>query len=321
MTKKLSLVIPIFNEENAIASLVDKLNFALNEKYSNNFEVILVDDGSIDNTSEVLSEIEKSYYWLKTITLARNYGQSTALQAGFDFSKGEIIVTMDGDLQNEPADVPRLIDLLEENPDVDVISGWRKNRQDAAITRKIPSKIANSIISLVTGVKLHDYGCSLKVYRSKIIKNLRLYGEMHRFIPAIASEVGAKIIEIPVVHHPRKTGVSKYGIDRTVRVLLDLVWIKFSRKFMHRPIHAFGGIALIMLLIGLFIFAWLFFDKFLFGNDIGGRPLLILGLLLTLIGTQLLAVGLIGEILTRIYHEPLGRQQYLVKKTNFKIQD
>ena len=224
---------------------------------------------------------------------------------------------MDGDLQNDPEDIPRLIDLLEKNKNVDLVSGWRKNRHDATVTRKIPSRIANSIISKVTGVKLHDYGCSLKVYRCEVIKNIRLYGEMHRFIPAIAAEVGAKILEVPVQHHPRRTGVSKYGIDRTARVLLDLIWIKFSRKFIHRPIHAFGGVALIMLVSGLAIFLWLFLEKFILGNDIGGRPLLIFGLLLTLIGTQLLAVGLIGELLTRIYHEPHGRKQYLVKKTSF----
>ena len=223
---------------------------------------------------------------------------------------------MDGDLQNDPEDIPKLVALLEKNKNIDLVSGWRKNRYDAAITRKIPSKLANILISKVTGVELHDYGCSLKVYRSEVIKNLRLYGEMHRFIPAIAAEVGAKIIEVPVQHHPRMTGVSKYGIDRTARVLLDLIWIKFSHKFMHRPIHAFGGIALIMLMVGLFFFGWLFFEKFILGQDIGGRPLLIFALLLTLIGTQLLAVGLIGEILTRIYHEPHGRKQYLIKKVN-----
>ena len=191
--------------------------------------MLFVDDGSTDNTTEVLEKEKIGSSWLKIITLTRNYGQSTALQAGFDFSIGEFIVTMDGDLQNEPDDIPKLLDLIEKNHNIDLVSGWRKNRYDATITRKIPSKIANSLISKVTGVKLHDYGCSLKVYRSTVIKNIRIYGEMHRFIPAIAAEVGARIIEIPVKHHPRTTGVSKYGIDRTARVLLDLIWIKFSK--------------------------------------------------------------------------------------------
>ena len=313
MTIKISVVVPVFNEVQALACLIEKLDVALSEKYLGKFEVFLIDDGSTDDTNKVLTKKKMDFDWLKIITLARNYGQSTPLQAGFDFAEGEFIATMDGDLQNDPNDIPILIDLLERDKDIDLVSGWRKNRHDATITRKIPSRIANSLISKVTGVKLHDYGCSLKVYRNKIIKNIRLYGEMHRFIPAIAAEVGAKILEVPVQHHPRTTGVSKYGIDRTARVLLDLIWIKFSRKFIHRPIHAFGGMALIMLTIGLLIFAWLFFEKIFLGHDIGGRPLLILGLLLTLVGTQLLAVGLIGELLTRIYHEPLGRKQYLIK--------
>ena len=319
MTIKISVVIPVFNESGAITTLIKKIDNVLSKNYQGDFEVLLVDDGSTDNTSEVLEKEKKRFNWLRVITLARNYGQSTALQAGFDFSTGNIIVTMDGDLQNDPEDIPKLLSLIKKNDNIDLVSGWRKNRYDATVTRKIPSKIANSLISKVTGVKLHDYGCSLKVYKSRVIKNIRLYGEMHRFIPAIAAEVGAKIIEVPVKHHPRTTGVSKYGIDRTARVLLDLIWIKFSRKFIHRPIHAFGGIALIMLISGLLIFGWLFFEKFFLGNDIGGRPLLILGLLLTLIGTQLLAVGLIGELLTRIYHEPNGRKQYLIKNLSTSV--
>jgi glycosyltransferase involved in cell wall biosynthesis len=192
MTIKISVVIPIFNEAEAVTSLIQKIDNVLSKSYVGKFEVFLVDDGSTDNTNELLAQKKMGLDWLKVITLARNYGQSTALQAGFDFSSGEIIVTMDGDLQNEPEDIPKLVNLLEENKNIDLVSGWRKNRHDDTVTRKIPSKIANSLISKVTGVKLHDYGCSLKVYRSKVIKNIRLYGEMHRFIPAIAAEVGAK---------------------------------------------------------------------------------------------------------------------------------
>ena len=239
--------------------------------------------------------------------------QSTALQAGFDHCAGDVLITMDGDLQNDPADIPKIIDVLKNNHEIDLVAGWRKDRQDSVLNRKLPSMFANYLISYTTGIKLRDYGCSLKGYRRELVSKFRLYGEMHRFIPAIAAEVGAKIIEIPVKHHPRKTGKSKYGIDRTLRVILDLIWIQFSRRYMHRPIHAFGGIGLTMLSAGLLIFLWLFFEKILFGNEIGTRPLLTLGLLLTLLGTQLLAVGLLGELLIRIYHEPSGRKQYQIK--------
>nr|ADI17492.1 glycosyltransferases involved in cell wall biogenesis [uncultured beta proteobacterium HF0130_04F21] len=317
MKIKISLIIPILNEADAIPLLIEKTSVVMAQNFKNNFEVILVNDGSTDNSEEAIAKHEKNFSWLRYISLSRNYGQSTALQAGFDFSRGELIVTMDGDLQNDPEDIPNMIKILDKNSDIDVISGWRKDRKDFTLSRKLPSKIANKIISSVTGTKLNDYGCSLKVYRSEIIKNLRLYGEMHRFIPAIAADVGAKIVELPVRHYKRETGKSKYGIDRTVRVLLDLIWIKFSHKFILRPIHAFGGIALLMLVLGILIFLFLLFEKLVLGNDIGGRPLMVLGLLLTLIGTQFLAVGLIGEILTRIYHEPLGRKQYLIRKKNF----
>jgi hypothetical protein len=191
-----------------------------------------------------------------------------------------------------------------------VISGWRKARQDAALSRKLPSMLANGLISKVTGVKLHDYGCALKLYRAQVIHDLRLYGELHRFIPALAAEVGAKIIEVPVLHHARTRGTSKYGIDRTFRVMLDLLWIKFLLRFLHRPIHAFGGAGMSLGSIGFAILAWLAFDKLVLGHAIGGRPLLLLGALLLLIGVQLVATGVLGELLTRIYHEPEGRRQY-----------
>ena len=315
----ISIVIPILNESEAIPNLLERLKITMTENFKNNFEVILVNDGSNDTSEKILEKYEKELSWLKVINLARNYGQSTALQAGFDASNGKIIVTMDGDLQNDPSDIPKLVSILNENEHIDLVSGWRHVRNDATISRKLPSKIANFLISYITGVKLHDYGCSLKAYRSNLIGKFRLYGEMHRFIPAIAAEVGARITEIPVKHHPRKTGKSKYGIDRTGRVLLDLIWIQFSRKFMHRPIHAFGGVGLIMLSSGLFIFILLFVEKFFFGQEIGGRPLMTLGLLLTLLGTQLLAVGLIGELLIRIYHEPSGRKQYQIKEDTINI--
>jgi glycosyltransferase involved in cell wall biosynthesis len=309
---KISVVIPVYNEEANLQGLLDQVSAALHPT-GWDFELILVDDGSRDGTAAVLQRLSENLPWLHCIFLIRNYGQSTALQAGFDSAEGDYIVTLDGDLQNDPADIPNLIEILESKPEVDCVSGWRKSRQDAAISRRLPSQLANALISRVTRVRLHDYGCALKAYRASIIKSLRLYGELHRFIPALAVEVGAKIVEVPVNHRPRVAGVSKYGIDRTVRVLLDLLWIRFTMRFLHRPIHAFGGLAFAMLAAGLGILAWLAGEKILFDADIGGRPLLMLGVLLTLVGVQLLATGLIGELLVRIYHEPQGRRQYLVR--------
>ena len=313
MIKLVSIIIPVFNEVDAIEKLVANIQNLRNLGLNFEYEIIIVDDGSTDGTGTTLQEIKPTNQNLHVVSLARNYGQSTALQAGFDHSTGDVLITMDGDLQNDPADIPKIIDVLKNNHEIDLVAGWRKDRQDSILNRKLPSMFANYLISYTTGIKLRDYGCSLKGYRRELVSKFRLYGEMHRFIPAIAAEVGAKIIEIPVKHHPRITGKSKYGIDRTLRVILDLIWIQFSRRYMHRPIHAFGGIGLTMLSAGLLIFLWLFFEKILFGNEIGTRPLLTLGLLLTLLGTQLLAVGLLGELLIRIYHEPSGRKQYQIK--------
>ena len=258
---KISVVIPVYNEEANLQGLLDQVSAALHPT-GWDFELILVDDGSRDGTVAALQRYSEHLPWLHCIFLIRNYGQSTALQAGFDHAEGDYIVTLDGDLQNDPADIPNLIEILESSPDVDCVSGWRKSRQDAAISRRLPSQLANALISKVTRVRLHDYGCALKAYRASIIKSLRLYGELHRFIPALAVEVGAKIVEVPVHHRPRVAGVSKYGIDRTVRVLLDLLWIRFTMRFLHRPIHAFGGIAFAMLTVGLGILAWLAGKKF-----------------------------------------------------------
>ena len=313
MIKLVSIIIPVFNEVDAIEKLVANIQNLRNLGLDFEYEIIIVDDGSTDGTGTTLKGIKLTNQNLHVVSLARNYGQSTALQAGFDHSTGDVLITMDGDLQNDPADIPKIIDVLKNNHEIDLVAGWRKDRQDSILNRKLPSMFANYLISYTTGIKLRDYGCSLKGYRRELVSKFRLYGEMHRFIPAIAAEVGAKIIEIPVKHHPRITGKSKYGIDRTLRVILDLIWIQFSRRYMHRPIHAFGGIGLTMLSAGLLIFLWLFFEKILFGNEIGTRPLLTLGLLLTLLGTQLLAVGLLGELLIRIYHEPSGRKQYQIK--------
>jgi len=311
--KKVSVVIPVYNEVENIEAMVKAVGDALLPT-QREFELILIDDGSRDGSRKIMQRVAKTTAWLKPLYFARNYGQSTAMQAGFDHAIGDYIVTLDGDLQNDPADIPALLKMLDDNPDIDCVSGWRKDRQDATLSRKIPSMIANALISKITRVQLHDYGCALKAYRGQILRDLKLYGELHRFIPALAVEVGASIVEVPVNHRARVAGVSKYGIDRTVRVLLDLLWIRFTMRFLHRPIHAFGGIAILMLILGLGTLAWLTFEKLILGVDIGGRPLLMLGVLFTLVGIQLLATGLIGELLIRIYHEPEGRKQYILKE-------
>jgi glycosyltransferase involved in cell wall biosynthesis len=310
---QVSVVIPIYNEEANVAELVARVGAAL-QRTGKSYELICVDDGSRDGSAALLEALAAERPWLKPLYLIRNYGQSAALQAGFDAAQGEIIVTLDGDLQNEPDDIPELLKILDQRPEVDVISGWRRERQDRTVSRKLPSAAANAVISSVTGVKLHDYGCALKLYRADVIRGLRLYGELHRFIPALAAEVGANIIEVPVRHHARARGESKYGIDRTFRVLLDLLWIKFVMRFLHRPLQAFGGVGLALGAVGFLILAWLTYEKLALGAEIGGRPLLLLGVLLMLIGVQLVATGLIGELLTRIYHEPQGRPQYLLRR-------
>ncbi len=311
--KRVSIVIPVYNEVENVANLVKAVGDALLPT-QRSFELVLVDDGSRDGSAKIMKQLAKDTPWLKCLYFARNYGQSTAMQAGFDHADGDYIVTLDGDLQNDPNDIPKLLEILDTRPEVDCVSGWRKERQDAALNRKLPSMIANALISKVTKVQLNDYGCALKAYRGQIIRDLKLYGELHRFIPALAVEVGAKIIEVPVNHRARVAGVSKYGIDRTIRVILDLLWIRFTMRFLHRPIHAFGGIALLLLAVGFATLAWLGFEKLVLGMSIGGRPLLMFGVLMTLVGMQLLATGLIGELLIRIYHEPNGRKQYILRK-------
>jgi glycosyltransferase involved in cell wall biosynthesis len=310
---QVSIVIPVYNEEANVAELVERVAAAM-RRAGKSYELICIDDGSRDQTAARLEALAAERPWLKPLYLIRNYGQSAALQAGFDAAQGEIVVTLDGDLQNDPDDVPELLRLLDERPEIDVISGWRKDRQDRTVSRKLPSRVANAVISRVTGVELHDYGCALKLYRADVIRGLRLYGELHRFIPALAAEVGANIVEVPVRHHARTRGQSKYGIDRTFRVMLDLLWIKFLMRFLHRPLQAFGGVGLALGAAGFLVLAWLTVEKIALGRDIGGRPLLLLGVLLALIGVQLVATGLIGELLTRIYHEPQGRPQYLLRR-------
>lgn len=306
-----SIVIPIYNEEQNLPDLVARVEQAMSPS-GFSFELICVDDGSRDASATLLAQLAAKTPWLSPRYLMRNYGQTAALQAGFDAVQGRYTVTLDGDLQNDPLDIPELIRTLETRKDINMISGWRKDRQDATLSRKIPSKIANRVIARVTGVNLHDYGCALKAYRTELIRHIRLYGELHRFIPVLAFEAGAKILEVPVRHHARTKGVSKYGIDRTFRVVLDLLLMKFMLRYLHRPLHAFGGAGLWMLTPGVLICTYLTLLKFT-GESIGGRPLLLLGIMLVLMGAQLIALGLLGEILIRIYHEPEGRSQYRLR--------
>ena len=306
-----SIVIPIYNEEDNLRDLVARVGEAMSSS-GFSFELICVDDGSRDRSAHVLRDLAAKTPWLKPRYLMRNYGQTAALQAGFDAVAGRYTVTLDGDLQNDPLDIPELIRTLETRSDINMISGWRKARQDAALKRKLPSMIANRLIAKVTGVTLHDYGCALKAYRTELVRRIRLYGELHRFIPVLAFEAGAKILEVPVRHHARTKGVSKYGIDRTFRVILDLLLMKFMLRYLHRPLHFFGGAGLWLLTPGLLFGGYLTVLKLL-GENIGGRPLLLLSVLLILMGVQLIGMGLLGEVLIRVYHEPEGRDQYRLR--------
>lgn len=303
-----SIVVPIYNEVESLPDLVARIAEAMATQPLT-FELLAVDDGSTDGSRARLCELAADRPWLRVVLLVRNYGQSSALQAGFDRVRGRYVVTLDADLQNEPGDIPLLLERLETDPDIDMVSGWREHRQDAELSRKLPSRIANRLISRVTGVHLHDYGCALKAYRRPIIDRIRLYGELHRFIPSLARDAGARIAEVPVRHHARTRGVSKYGLDRAFRVILDLILVVFFLRYRQRPLHAFGGLGLWLAAPGALILSWLLLQKFM-GEDIGGRPLLLVGVMLLLMGAQLIAAGLIGELLIRIYHEAGGAPQF-----------
>jgi len=310
VTLDISIVVPMFNERETVPTLVAHIDEAL-AGFGRDYEIILVDDGSHDGTTQKIIEAEGASPRVRGIYLVRNYGQSTAMQAGFDASLGEIIVTMDGDLQNDPADIPRLIKLLEER-NADVISGWRRDRKDTP-ARKLFSRIANRLISGMTGVRLNDYGCSLKVYRRDLLAQTRVYGELHRFLPALLNDVGADVIEVEVSHHPRRFGKSKYALDRTFRVVLDLILIIFFRRYIQRPLHVFGGAGLMCMLPGGLILAYLATLKIFAGTDIAGRPLLTLGVMLFVVGIVMVGQGLLGELTGRLLHEAGGRPQYHLK--------
>ena len=306
-----SIVVPVYNEVGNVARLIEQIDAAM-APCGLSYELIAVDDGSTDGSRARLRELAVTTPWLRPVFLVRNYGQSSALQAGFNRVRGRYVVTLDADLQNDPADIPFLLRRLEEDPGIDMVSGWREHRQDAALSRKLPSRIANRLISKVTGVHLHDYGCALKAYRRPIIERIHLYGELHRFIPTLAQQAGARIAEMPVRHHPRTAGKSKYGIDRTFRVVLDLILVVFLMRYRQRPLHAFGGLGLWLAAPGALILLVLLVQK-LGGEDIGGRPLLLVGVMLVLMAAQLVAAGLIGELVIRVYHEAGGAPQFFAE--------
>jgi glycosyltransferase involved in cell wall biosynthesis len=306
----ISVVVPIYNEVESIPKLLNKIYDSL-ETTGLNYELICVDDGSSDGSTDLLRQEAEKRSYLKAIILRRNYGQTPAMAAGFNHATGEVIVTLDGDLQNDPVDIPLLLDQL--NQGYDVVSGWRKDRQDHW-TRVLPSKIANRLIGKMTDVKLHDYGCSLKAYRADVAADMKLYGELHRFLPALAAIEGARITEIPVKHHERQHGRSKYGLDRTFRVVMDLLTISFIKKFLTRPMHVFGSLGFVALLLGIAFGSYLTFAKYILGEAIGDRPLLIFSVLLTLTGIQLFCFGLLAELLMRTYHESQDRPIYRVRE-------
>lgn len=303
----MSIVIPVYNEAPNISPLCAEIRTAL-ETTGKEYEVIFVNDGSTDTTLSELKAAKKVDSRIKIIDLNRNFGQTPAIMAGFDLSKGDIVVTMDGDLQNDPADIPQLAETLGDR--YDLVSGWRKSRKDNFLLRVLPSKIANWIISSVLKVRLHDYGCTLKAYKRTVIKNMRLYGEMHRFIPAIASWNGAKITELEVNHRPRKAGKTKYGINRTIKIMLDLPLIVFLSEYRTKPIRFFGGIGLISGLLGIFTFFVIVFMKVVNHRDMTGNPLLVLCVLFVLVSVQLISMGFLGEINIRTYYESQDKKTY-----------
>ena len=307
----LSVVVPLYNEEESLPYLVEQLTDALRPS-GERFELVLVNDGSSDRTAEVLEQLSHKVPELVAVLLRKNYGQTAAMAAGFDVAQGDVIVSLDGDLQNDPADIPMLLAKLREG--YDLVSGWRHQRQDAALQRKLPSRIANRLIGRVTGVKLHDYGCSLKAYRREVLSDMRLYGELHRFLPALAFIEGARITEVKVNHRARQYGSSKYGIDRTFRVLMDLLTVWFMKRFLTRPMYVFGFGGLIAMFGSLVASTYLLAVK-LMGGDIGNRPLLTLAVVLGLAGIQLFCFGLLGELLIRTYHESQGRPIYRIRDT------
>lgn len=311
MRPELSLFLPVLDEEENLRPMHQKITAAL-DALGRSAEVIYVDDGSTDRSLAILREIAAADMRVRVISLRRNYGQTAAMSAGIDAARGEILIPMDADLQNDPADIKRLLDKLDEG--YDVVSGWRKNRQDKLISRKIPSQIANRIISWIGGVYLHDYGCSLKAYRREVIQDVRLYGEMHRFIPIYASWAGARVTEIPVDHHARTMGKSKYGISRTIKVVFDLITIKFMAEYQTKPLYVFGAFGMLAFIISIVAGIWAVALKFAYGISFILTPLPIITIVMLAISVQFFLMGLLAELLVRTYHESQNKAIYAVRE-------
>jgi glycosyltransferase involved in cell wall biosynthesis len=312
MIPELSVVIPVLNESPNIEDLYNELTTTL-VAGGRSYEIIIIDDGSTDDTFAKLAALQARDPHLRVIRFRRNFGQTAAFAAGFAFARGRLVVTADGDRQNDPADIQQMADKLEREG-LDIVCGWRRDRKDKMVTRRVPSVIANKLISWATGVKLHDYGCSLKVFRSEVVKPLRLYGEMHRFLPAIASQFGVRIAELEVNHRARTAGASKYGLSRTVRVVLDLLTVKFLLNYSTRPLQIFGLFGIIAGVLGSTILGYLGYVRLFASQSIADRPLMLLGMLLVFIGVQLLTFGLLAELLARTYYESQNKPVYAIRE-------
>ncbi|MCZ7552344.1 MAG: glycosyltransferase [Anaerolineae bacterium UTCFX2] len=310
---KLSLVIPVYNESENLPLLHEQILQALSPLADQTWELIFVDDGSTDQSPEVLEKlVQNDPTHTTALLLRRNFGQTAAIAAGIDHASGEVIILMDADMQNDPADIPRMLEMIDQGHDV--VSGWRENRQDAFLTRVLPSRIANWLISTVTGVHLHDYGCTLKAYRREVLAGFRLYGEMHRFIPAYAHSVGARIVELPVRHHPRRFGKTKYGLTRTIKVLLDLITVKFLISYSNKPIYPFGGMGIVLILISMGILTFLLVRRVLFRTSVVDSPFFSSSLMVMILGFQSILLGLIAEMQVRTYHESQKKPTYTIRK-------
>ncbi len=307
-----SIFIPVYNEEDNIILLQDKISAALNDQ-GFTYEVIYVDDGSKDASYSILKQIASKNYNIKVIKFRRNFGQTAAMSAGIDAAEGKVLIPMDSDLQNDPSDVPNLLNKINEG--YDVVSGWRKNRKDTFIDRKLPSMLANKLISWLSGVNLHDYGCTLKAYRAEVLKDIRLYGELHRFIPICASWVGAKVTEIPVKHHERQFGKSKYGINRTFKVILDLILMKFLTDYVTKPIYFFGGISFMSMALAITSFIWALTLKLANNVDLDATPLPILGAMFFTVAIQIFMMGILADLIMRTYYESQNKSTYAVEET------
>lgn len=314
----ISVVVPVLNEEESLPHLHQKLTEALaGSGYS--YEIVVVDDGSTDRSFEIMCQLQRKDPHLRVVRFRRNYGQTAAFTAGFDRARGDVVITIDADLQNDPADIPALMAKMAEG--YDVVSGWRVDRQDRFLDRRLPSILANRLIGWSTGVRIHDYGCSLKAYRREVLADVRLYGDLHRFIPALASAAGARVTEIPVRHYARRYGKAKYGLSRTFKVVLDILAVRFLMSFATRPIQIFGLLGLASFLVGTAMLAYLAVVRLFLLQPIGDRPLTLLGILLTMLGVQLVTTGLLAEIVTRTWYESQGKRIYTVREELPRCED